>query len=178
MHNEKNYSSMTKTELIDHAETLGLSIPVSWTKERIISKINQKFDKSKSSAASNSSEVLNRIKFIEWLESNNLQKYEAIFSENDIELDIIPQIEDDDLREMGVSIGDRKRFVNAKTNLKTFNTSSKTYRDKVTKGEVPYTPILVSPKYSKMDKDDYYFESFFSITIILLIAILLLGIFG
>jgi hypothetical protein len=120
MPNEKDYSSMSKTELIDHAETLGLSIPVSWTKERIISKINQKIGKSKSSAASNSSEALTRIKFIEWLENNNLQKYEAIFSENDIELDIVPQIEDDDLREMGVSIGDRKRFLKAKTDLKIF----------------------------------------------------------
>ena len=36
---------MTKTELIDHAETLGLSIPVSWTNERIILKIKEKVDK-------------------------------------------------------------------------------------------------------------------------------------
>ena len=42
MHNEKDYSSMTKTELIDHAETLGLSISDSWTEERIILKIKEK----------------------------------------------------------------------------------------------------------------------------------------
>ena len=52
MPNEKDYSSMSKTELIDHAETLGLSIPVSWTKERIALKIKEKVDKPVNSGTS------------------------------------------------------------------------------------------------------------------------------
>jgi hypothetical protein len=45
-----------------------------------------------------------------WLERSGLCKYVGVFAENEIELDLLVQLTDDDLREMGLPIGRPKRF--------------------------------------------------------------------
>lgn len=45
-----------------------------------------------------------------WLEQNGLGKYADVFAENEIEFDVLPRLNDEDLREMGLPIGPRKKF--------------------------------------------------------------------
>ena len=47
-----------------------------------------------------------------WLESNQLEKYQEILIENDItNLELLSELTEDDIKELGFSLGDRKRFV-------------------------------------------------------------------
>jgi class 3 adenylate cyclase/tetratricopeptide (TPR) repeat protein len=48
-----------------------------------------------------------------WLDRHGLGKYLSILADNDVELDIVADITDDDLKEFGFSFGDRKRFLRA-----------------------------------------------------------------
>jgi len=45
-----------------------------------------------------------------WLEQHGLGKYAGVFAENEIEWEVLPRLDDDDLREMGLPIGPRKKF--------------------------------------------------------------------
>src|SRR5580700_5786017 len=49
----------------------------------------------------------------EWLGRYGLAQYAQIFDENHIELDILPDLTDDDLKNLGVSLGHRKIFFRA-----------------------------------------------------------------
>ena len=47
-----------------------------------------------------------------WLKANQLEKYQEILIENDInELELLSELTEDDIKELGFSLGDRKRFV-------------------------------------------------------------------
>ncbi len=46
---------------------------------------------------------------VEWLARLGLSRLEAAFLENGIDLDVLPSLTDDDLRELGLTLGDRKR---------------------------------------------------------------------
>lgn len=48
-----------------------------------------------------------------WLDGLNLGQYAATFADNDIDLDILGELNDADLKELGVSMGDRKRILRA-----------------------------------------------------------------
>ncbi len=48
-----------------------------------------------------------------WLENLNLGQYASVFVENDIEPDIVVELSDADLKELGVSLGHRKRILRA-----------------------------------------------------------------
>src|SRR5690348_1598113 len=48
-----------------------------------------------------------------WLKSLGLGQYEALFRANDIDADILPELTDVDLEQLGVSLGHRKRLVRA-----------------------------------------------------------------
>jgi SAM domain (Sterile alpha motif) len=45
-----------------------------------------------------------------WLRSLGLSRYEAAFSDNSIDADILPDLTDGDLAQLGVNLGDRKRM--------------------------------------------------------------------
>jgi predicted ATPase/class 3 adenylate cyclase len=45
-----------------------------------------------------------------WLERNGLGKYAQVFAENEIEFEVLGRLNDDDLREMGLPVGPRKKF--------------------------------------------------------------------
>ena len=49
-----------------------------------------------------------------WLEELGLGKYAAVFAENDIDTELLLQLTDDDLKELGVaSLGHRKKMLNS-----------------------------------------------------------------
>lgn len=48
-----------------------------------------------------------------WLEAAGLSKYLALFAQHLIDLDVLASLTDDDLKELGVPLGDRKRFLKA-----------------------------------------------------------------
>jgi class 3 adenylate cyclase/tetratricopeptide (TPR) repeat protein len=48
-----------------------------------------------------------------WLDSIRLGKYADAFVENDIGLDVLPELSESDLKDLGLSMGDRKRFLKA-----------------------------------------------------------------
>jgi class 3 adenylate cyclase/tetratricopeptide (TPR) repeat protein len=52
-----------------------------------------------------------------WLRSLGLSRHEAAFSDNSIDADILPDLTDGDLAELGVNLGDRKRLLKAIASL-------------------------------------------------------------
>jgi len=49
----------------------------------------------------------------DWLEKLGMSEYTQRFSENDIALDILPELTDQDLEKLGVSLGHRRRMLKA-----------------------------------------------------------------
>ncbi len=52
-----------------------------------------------------------------WLENLGLGKYAETFADNDIDLEILPDLSDEELRELGLSLGHRKRLARALADL-------------------------------------------------------------
>jgi class 3 adenylate cyclase/tetratricopeptide (TPR) repeat protein len=52
-----------------------------------------------------------------WLRSLGLGRYEAAFSDNSIDADVLPDLTDGDLLQLGVNLGDRKRLLKAIASL-------------------------------------------------------------
>jgi class 3 adenylate cyclase/tetratricopeptide (TPR) repeat protein len=48
-----------------------------------------------------------------WLNELRLGKYAAVLRENAIDLDVLPEVNADDLRQLGIPLGDRKRLLHA-----------------------------------------------------------------
>ena len=53
----------------------------------------------------------------DWLEQLGLGKYAEAFAENDIEFDVLSELTDDDLRQLGLSLGHRRKFLKAVAEL-------------------------------------------------------------
>src|SRR4030088_2894913 len=71
----------------------------------------------------------------DWLRGNNLEQYADAFEANDIDLDILADLDDRDLEQLGLSLGNRRRLLKA---IAARNT------------QVP--PISSSDKASSLDK--------------------------
>jgi tetratricopeptide (TPR) repeat protein len=55
---------------------------------------------------------------IQWLQDNQLDKYADVMKENDIEsLDLLTELTEEDLKTLGFTLGDRKRFILAVKNI-------------------------------------------------------------
>ena len=52
-----------------------------------------------------------------WLRSLGLGRYEAAFNDNSIDADVLPDLTDGDLAQLGVNLGDRKRLLKAIASL-------------------------------------------------------------
>ena len=52
-----------------------------------------------------------------WLRSLGLGRYEVAFSDNSIDADVLPDLTDGDLAQLGVNLGDRKRLLKAIASL-------------------------------------------------------------
>src|SRR5256885_1798516 len=48
-----------------------------------------------------------------WLQKIGFEKYEAVFVENAIDSDVLPDLTDGDLEKLGIPLGDRKRILRA-----------------------------------------------------------------
>jgi class 3 adenylate cyclase len=48
-----------------------------------------------------------------WLRSLGLEKYEPVFRENEIDVDVLPELTELDLEKLGVPLGHRKRLLKA-----------------------------------------------------------------
>ena len=48
-----------------------------------------------------------------WLRANNCEQYADAFAANDVDLDILPELTEQDLAELGVSLGNRRRLLRA-----------------------------------------------------------------
>ncbi|HLW91565.1 MAG TPA: adenylate/guanylate cyclase domain-containing protein, partial [Roseiarcus sp.] len=53
----------------------------------------------------------------EWLRSLSLGKYEAMFRDNEIDLEVLPDLTDADLEKLGVPLGHRKKLLRAIASL-------------------------------------------------------------
>jgi class 3 adenylate cyclase/tetratricopeptide (TPR) repeat protein len=49
----------------------------------------------------------------DWLRGNNLEQYADVFEANDIDLDILADLDDNDLAQLGLSLGNRRRLLKA-----------------------------------------------------------------
>ena len=49
----------------------------------------------------------------QWLDGLRLGRYAQAFAEHGIDLDILPSLTDDDLKELGLNLGDRRRVQRA-----------------------------------------------------------------
>src|SRR6201987_429770 len=49
----------------------------------------------------------------QWLEGNGLGQYANLFVQHRIDLDVIPDLTEQDLAELGIALGDRKRLQRA-----------------------------------------------------------------
>ena len=49
----------------------------------------------------------------DWLRKLGMSEYAERFAENDIEIDILPELTDHDLERLGVSLGHRRRILRA-----------------------------------------------------------------
>ena len=49
----------------------------------------------------------------DWLRGNNFEQYADAFEANDIDLDILPELSERDLEQLGVSLGNRRRLLKA-----------------------------------------------------------------
>ena len=50
---------------------------------------------------------------VRWLEDLGLKRYAELFAENAIDLDVLPDLSEADLAQLGVKLGDRKRLMRA-----------------------------------------------------------------
>ena len=49
----------------------------------------------------------------EWLRRHNLEQYADAFEANDIGMDILPELSERDLEQLGLSLGNRRRLLKA-----------------------------------------------------------------
>src|SRR5918995_2216867 len=59
-----------------------------------------------------------KVRIAQWLERQGLAQYARAFEERNIGFDVLPELGDDDLKELGVPLGDRKRLLKAIADLR------------------------------------------------------------
>ena len=52
-----------------------------------------------------------------WLQTLGLEKYEAVLAEHDVDLTIVPDLTEQDLEKLGLSLGHRRKFLAAAAKL-------------------------------------------------------------
>ena len=55
--------------------------------------------------------------FADWLREIELERYAAVFADNDIDFSVVHKLTETDLRELGVTLGHRKKFLAARDSL-------------------------------------------------------------
>lgn len=73
------------------------------------------------------------VSFRAWLESVSLEKYHETFVSNSVDLDILTELNEDDLAELGLNLGDRKRMLLAIKDLQVSRESELRSKNQETK---------------------------------------------
>jgi class 3 adenylate cyclase len=55
--------------------------------------------------------------FADWLREIGLERYASVFAENDIDFSVVHKLSETDLKELGVTLGHRKKFLEARDSL-------------------------------------------------------------
>ena len=55
--------------------------------------------------------------FADWLREIELERYAAVFGENDIDFSVVHKLTEADLKELGITLGHRKKFLSARDSL-------------------------------------------------------------
>src|SRR5215831_7149287 len=74
----------------------------------------------------------------DWLRSLGLEQYEAAFRENAIDVEVLPDLTDQDLETLGVLLGHRRKLLRAIVSLQEIKKSAATVA-------VPIIPPATSP---------------------------------
>src|SRR6516162_7553598 len=77
----------------------------------------------------------------EWLRNLGLGKYEPEFIENAIDLDVLPELTEDDLEKLGMPLGDRKRFIRA---IKATATTSLPITSEIGQAQGKFSPVTAA----------------------------------
>ena len=48
-----------------------------------------------------------------WLQNLGLEQYSAVFAEHDVDMEVLPDLDDNDLKELGITLGHRRRILKA-----------------------------------------------------------------
>ena len=59
-----------------------------------------------------------------WLQSVGLEKYDEVFASHDIDLAVVPDLTEQDLEKLGLSLGHRRKFMAAAAKFRAAPTSS------------------------------------------------------
>ena len=59
-----------------------------------------------------------KVRIARWLKQQGLAQYAQAFKQHNIGFDVLPQLRDEDLKELGVPLGDRKRLLKAIADLR------------------------------------------------------------
>src|ERR687891_1698964 len=59
-----------------------------------------------------------KVRIVQWLKRQGLDQYARAFEEHNIGFDVLPELGDDDLKELGAPLGDRKRLLKAIADLR------------------------------------------------------------
>ena len=62
--------------------------------------------------------------FKDWLQSVGLEKYGEVFASHDIDLTVVPDLTEQDLEKLGLSLGHRRKFIAAAAKFRAAPTSS------------------------------------------------------
>jgi class 3 adenylate cyclase len=55
--------------------------------------------------------------FADWLREIGLERYASVFAENDVDFSVVRKLTETDLKELGVTLGHRKKFLEARDSL-------------------------------------------------------------
>jgi hypothetical protein len=82
----------------------------------------------------------------EWLRGLRLGRYETVFREHAIELDVLADLTDGELTQIGMPLGDRKRLLKAIASLSKIEPSSSANEDAPpAEANLPATPVPIAP---------------------------------
>jgi len=76
-----------------------------------------------------------------WLQSLDLEKYCEVFANNDIDLTVVPDLTEQDLESLGLSLGHRRKFMAAAAKLRSTMASSTVASPNVQSRGQPATPV-------------------------------------
>jgi hypothetical protein len=78
---------------------------------------------------------------LSWLVEKGLAKYVDTFRENDIDFDVLPSLGEAELKELGVSLGDRKRLQAAIAEMATYQSMSEKTTSTTTAFNIALAPV-------------------------------------